>query len=80
MTLDNGMRWLTVRPQGSTGQELLLMDPAHSTCRRPSRCRRWSRREAEPRRHGHDPLPGEYATLIEASVEFTALLSATDQT
>ncbi len=28
--LDNGMRWLTVRPQGSTGQELLLMDPAHS--------------------------------------------------
>jgi catechol 2,3-dioxygenase-like lactoylglutathione lyase family enzyme len=29
-TLDNGMRWLTVRPQGSTGQELLLMDPAHS--------------------------------------------------
>jgi catechol 2,3-dioxygenase-like lactoylglutathione lyase family enzyme len=28
--LDNGMRWLTVKPQGSTGQELLLMDPAHS--------------------------------------------------
>ena len=28
LKLDNGMRWLTVRPQGSTGQELLLMDPA----------------------------------------------------
>ena len=28
--LDNGMRWLTVRPEGSNGQELLLMDPAHS--------------------------------------------------
>ena len=28
--LDNGMRWLTVRPAGSTGQDLLLMDPAHS--------------------------------------------------
>ena len=28
--LDNGMRWLTVRPKGSDGQELLLMDPAHS--------------------------------------------------
>jgi catechol 2,3-dioxygenase-like lactoylglutathione lyase family enzyme len=28
--LDNGMRWLTVRPEGSDGQELLLMDPAHS--------------------------------------------------
>jgi hypothetical protein len=24
------MRWLTVRPQGSTGQELLLMDPSRS--------------------------------------------------
>jgi catechol 2,3-dioxygenase-like lactoylglutathione lyase family enzyme len=31
ITLDNGMRWLTVRPEGSDGQELLLMDPAHST-------------------------------------------------
>jgi catechol 2,3-dioxygenase-like lactoylglutathione lyase family enzyme len=30
IVLDNGMRWLTVRPQGSTGQELLLMDPAKS--------------------------------------------------
>jgi catechol 2,3-dioxygenase-like lactoylglutathione lyase family enzyme len=28
--LDNGMRWLTVRPAGSGGQELLLMDPARS--------------------------------------------------
>lgn len=28
--LDNGMRWLTVRPQGSTNQDLLLMDPRHS--------------------------------------------------
>jgi catechol 2,3-dioxygenase-like lactoylglutathione lyase family enzyme len=30
IVLDNGMRWLTVRPQGSGGQELLLMDPARS--------------------------------------------------
>lgn len=28
--MENGMRWLTVCPQGSQGQELLLMDPAHS--------------------------------------------------
>lgn len=28
--LDNGMRWLTVRPPGSSGQELLLMDPERS--------------------------------------------------
>lgn len=30
IVLDNGMRWLTVRPPGSNGQELLLMDPARS--------------------------------------------------
>jgi catechol 2,3-dioxygenase-like lactoylglutathione lyase family enzyme len=30
ITMDNGMRWLTVRPPGSTGQEFVLMDPAHS--------------------------------------------------
>jgi catechol 2,3-dioxygenase-like lactoylglutathione lyase family enzyme len=28
--LDNGMRWLTVRPPGNESQELLLMDPLHS--------------------------------------------------
>jgi catechol 2,3-dioxygenase-like lactoylglutathione lyase family enzyme len=28
--LENGMRWLTVRPPGSDGQEFVLMDPAHS--------------------------------------------------
>jgi catechol 2,3-dioxygenase-like lactoylglutathione lyase family enzyme len=30
LVLDNGMRWLTVRPEGSTGQEFLLMDPSKS--------------------------------------------------
>jgi catechol 2,3-dioxygenase-like lactoylglutathione lyase family enzyme len=30
IVLDNGMRWLTVRPAGSTAQELLLMDPSRS--------------------------------------------------
>ncbi len=28
--LDNGIRWLSVRPEGSTGQEFLRMDPPHS--------------------------------------------------
>ncbi len=28
--LENGMRWLTVRPEGSSGQEFVLMDPLHS--------------------------------------------------
>ena len=28
--LDNGMRWMTVRPPGSGSQEFLLMDPSHS--------------------------------------------------
>jgi hypothetical protein len=30
LKLDGGMRWLTVRPQGSNGQELVLIDPANS--------------------------------------------------
>jgi len=28
--LDNGMRWMTVRPPGNANQEFLLMDPSHS--------------------------------------------------
>jgi catechol 2,3-dioxygenase-like lactoylglutathione lyase family enzyme len=28
--MDNGFRWLTVRPPGSDGQELVLMDPLNS--------------------------------------------------
>jgi catechol 2,3-dioxygenase-like lactoylglutathione lyase family enzyme len=30
LTLDGGMRWLTVRMPGGNGQELLLIDPANS--------------------------------------------------
>lgn len=30
MVLDNGMRWVTVRPPGNPQQELLLMDPLRS--------------------------------------------------
>ena len=30
ITLDNGMRWMTVRPPGSDDQEFVLMDPSHS--------------------------------------------------
>lgn len=30
LTLDNGMRWMTVRPPGNTDQEFVLMDPSHS--------------------------------------------------
>ena len=30
VALEGGMRWLTVRPPGSTGQEFVLMDPSHS--------------------------------------------------
>jgi catechol 2,3-dioxygenase-like lactoylglutathione lyase family enzyme len=36
LVLDNGMRWLTVRPDGSTGQEFLLVDPRHSMLDRES--------------------------------------------
>lgn len=30
VTLDNGMRWMTVRPPGNADQDFLLMDPSHS--------------------------------------------------
>jgi catechol 2,3-dioxygenase-like lactoylglutathione lyase family enzyme len=30
VTLDNGMRWMTVRPPGNASQDFVLMDPAHS--------------------------------------------------
>jgi catechol 2,3-dioxygenase-like lactoylglutathione lyase family enzyme len=30
VTMDNGMRWLTVRPPGNSAQEFLLMDPTRS--------------------------------------------------
>jgi catechol 2,3-dioxygenase-like lactoylglutathione lyase family enzyme len=30
ITLEGGMRWMTVRPPGNTAQEFVLMDPAHS--------------------------------------------------
>jgi catechol 2,3-dioxygenase-like lactoylglutathione lyase family enzyme len=30
ITMDGGMRWLTVRAPGSDGQEMVLMDPANS--------------------------------------------------
>jgi catechol 2,3-dioxygenase-like lactoylglutathione lyase family enzyme len=29
-TLDNGMRWMTVRPPGNADQHFVLMDPSHS--------------------------------------------------
>lgn len=30
VTLDNDMRWMTVRPPGNADQDFLLMDPSHS--------------------------------------------------
>ena len=30
LKLEGGMRWLTVRPEGSNGQEFLLIDPLNS--------------------------------------------------
>jgi catechol 2,3-dioxygenase-like lactoylglutathione lyase family enzyme len=60
LQLDNGMRWLTVRPQGSTNQELQLMDPSHSMLDEVTAQQVRSRRQgrAEPRSHGHHRLPG----------------------
>jgi catechol 2,3-dioxygenase-like lactoylglutathione lyase family enzyme len=75
LTLDNGMRWLTVRPQGSTNQELLLMDPAHSMldAETAEQVRALVAKGAlSPGVMATTDCRGDYAALTEAGVEFTA--------
>jgi len=72
-TLDNGMRWLTVRPQGSTGQELLLMDPAHSMLDGPAaeQVRALVAKGAlSPGVMATSDCRGDYAALSALGVEF----------
>jgi catechol 2,3-dioxygenase-like lactoylglutathione lyase family enzyme len=75
LTLDNGMRWLTVRPQGSTNQELLLMDPAHSMldAETAEQVRALVAKGAlSPGVMATTDCRGDYVALTEADVEFTA--------
>src|SRR5271166_6228717 len=60
LKLDNGMRWLTVRPPGSENQELLLMDPLHSML------------DDETAQQVRALVAkGDHSTLAERGVEFT---------
>jgi predicted enzyme related to lactoylglutathione lyase len=73
--LENGMRWLTVRPEGSTGQELLLMDPAHSMldAQTAEQVRALVAKGAlSPGVLATTDCRADYATLSERGVEFTA--------
>jgi predicted enzyme related to lactoylglutathione lyase len=72
--LENGMRWLAVRPEGSTGQELLLMDPAHSMldAQTAEQVRELVAKGAlSPGVLATTDCRADYATLSERGVEFT---------
>jgi catechol 2,3-dioxygenase-like lactoylglutathione lyase family enzyme len=71
--LDNGMRWLTVRPQGS-GQDLLLMDPEHSMldAQTAQQVRALIAKGAlSPGVMSTSDCKGDYAVLAGRGVEFT---------
>lgn len=71
--LDNGMRWLTVRPQGSE-QDLLLMDPEHSMldAQTAQQVRALIAKGAlSPGVMATSDCKGDYAVLAERGVEFT---------
>jgi catechol 2,3-dioxygenase-like lactoylglutathione lyase family enzyme len=70
--LDNGMRWLTVRPPGG-GQDLLLMDPARSMldAETASQVRALIAKGAlSPGVMATTDCAGDYAELAERGVEF----------
>jgi predicted enzyme related to lactoylglutathione lyase len=74
VSLENGMRWLTVRPQGSSGQELLLMDPAHSMldAETAQQVRALVAKGAlSPGVLATSDCRGDYAELVARGVEFT---------
>jgi catechol 2,3-dioxygenase-like lactoylglutathione lyase family enzyme len=72
--LDNGMRWLTVRPPGRDDQELLLMDPLHSMLDEETaqQVRALVAKGAlSPGVMSTTDCKGDYAALAPAGVEFT---------
>ncbi len=74
LKLDNGMRWLTVRPPGHENQELLLMDPLHSMLDEETaqQVRALVAKGAlSPGVMGTTDCKGDYAALAERGVEFT---------
>jgi catechol 2,3-dioxygenase-like lactoylglutathione lyase family enzyme len=74
ITLENGMRWLTVRPPGSDGQELLLMDPMHSMLDEESAQQvraLVAKGVLSPGVMSTTDCQGDHAVLAERGVEFT---------
>ncbi|HXS61396.1 MAG TPA: VOC family protein [Streptosporangiaceae bacterium] len=74
ITMDNGMRWLTVRPPGSTNQELVLMDPSHSMldAETAEQVRALVAKGAlSPGVMSTSDCRGDHAELAERGVEFT---------
>jgi len=74
LKLENGMRWLTVRPPGSQNQELLLMDPLHSMLDEETaqQVRALVAKGAlSPGVMATSDCKGDHAALAERGVEFT---------
>ena len=74
LTLEGGMRWLTVRPPGSDSQEFLLMDPMHSMLDEESaqQVRALVAKGAlSPGVMGTSDCKGDHAVLADRGVEFT---------
>ena len=72
--LDNGMRWMTVRPPGSDGQQFVLMDPAHSMLDQQTAelVRALVAKGAlSPGVMSTSDCRGDYEALVKRGVEFT---------
>jgi catechol 2,3-dioxygenase-like lactoylglutathione lyase family enzyme len=72
--LDNGMRWMTVRPPGNASQEFVLMDPAHSMldAQTAEQVRALVAKGAlSPGVMATTDCRGDYEVLTERGVEFT---------
>jgi len=73
--LDNGMRWMTVRPPGNASQEFLLMDPSHSMLdgKTADQVRALVAKGAlSPGVMATSDCRGDYEELVKRGVEFTA--------
>lgn len=72
--LDNGMRWMTVRPPGNASQEFLLMDPSHSMLdeQTAAQVRALVAKGAlSPGVIATSDCRGDYEVLVKRGVEFT---------
>jgi catechol 2,3-dioxygenase-like lactoylglutathione lyase family enzyme len=73
--LDNGMRWMTVRPPGNATQEFVLMDPSHSMLdeQAAEQVRALVAKGAlSPGVMATSDCRGDYAELVKRGVEFTS--------